>query len=115
MQVFVFSRTLRQEDHPGVTVVDDPEGLMAELRSKPGKDVWLWGGGSLFRSFAELGLVDTVEVGVVPVLLGEGVPLLPPPAKRVALKLTGHKLDAKTGSVSLEYAVQYGRGTKRRR
>jgi dihydrofolate reductase len=59
--------------------------------------------------------VDTVEVGVIPVLLGEGVPLLPPPAKRVDLKLTGHKLDAKTGSVSLEYAVQYGRGTKRRR
>ena len=115
MQVFVFSRTLRQENHPSVTIVDDPEELMAELRSKPGKDVWLWGGGALFRSLAELGLVDTVEVGVIPVLLGEGVPLLPPPAKRVALKLTGHKLDARTGSVSLEYAVQYGRGTKRRR
>jgi dihydrofolate reductase len=115
MQVFVFSRTLRQDDHPGVTIVDDPVGLMAELRSKPGKDVWLWGGGSLFRSFAELGLVDTVEVGVIPVLLGEGVPLLAPPAKRVALTLTGHKLDAKTGSMSLEYAVQYGRGTKRRK
>jgi dihydrofolate reductase len=84
-QVFVCSRTLRQEDHPSVTIVDDPVGLMEELRSKPGKDVWLWGGGSLFRSFAELGLVDTVEVAVVPVLLGEGVPLLPPPAMRVRL------------------------------
>ena len=115
MQVFVFSRTLRQEDHPGVTIVDDPEGLMAELRSKPGKDIWLWGGGSLFRSFAELGLVDMVEVSVIPVLLGEGVPLLSPPAKRIALKLTGHKLYAKTGTMSLEYAVQYGRGSKRRR
>src|SRR5438128_12653110 len=115
MQVFVFSRTLRQEDHPGVTIVDDPEGVMAKLRSKPGKDVWLWGGGSLFRSFAELGLVDTVEVAVVPVLLGEGVPLLPPPAKRVALKLTGHKLYAKTGIMSLEYAVHYGRRPQRRR
>ena len=115
MQVFVFSRTLRQEDHPGVTIVDDPEGLMAELRSKPGKDVWLFGGGSLFRSLAELGLVDTVEVGVIPVLLGEGVPLLPAPAKRVTLKLTGHKLYAKTGCMWLEYAVQYGRGLKRRR
>jgi dihydrofolate reductase len=114
MQVFVFSRTLRQEDHPGVTIVDDPAGLMAELRSKPGKDVWLFGGGSLFRSFAELGLVDTVEVAVIPVLLGEGVPLFPPPAKRVALKLTSHKLDAKTGTMSLEYTVQYGRGSKRR-
>lgn len=115
MQVFVFSRTLRQEDHPGVTIVDDPEKLMAELRSKPGKDVWLWGGGSLFRSFAELGLVDTVEVGVMPVLLGEGVPLLSPPAKRVALRLIHHKLHAKTGTISLEYAVEYGRGTKRRK
>jgi dihydrofolate reductase len=115
MQVFVVSRTLRQEDHPGVTIVDNPEELIAELRSKPGKDIWLWGGGSLFRSFADLGLVDTVEVGVIPVLLGEGVPLLAGPATRVKLKLTGHKLHAKTGTLSLEYAVQYGRGSKRRR
>ena len=113
-QVFVFSRTLRQEDHPGVTIVDDPEELIAELRSKPGKDVWLWGGGSLFRSFAELGLVDTVEVGVVPVLLGAGVPLMASPAKRVTLKLTGHKLYPKTGIMALQYAVQYGRRSKRR-
>jgi dihydrofolate reductase len=115
MHVFVFSRTLRQEDHPGVTIVDDPEGQLAELRSKPGKDVWLFGGGSLFRSFAELGLVDTVEVGVIPVLLGAGIPLLPPSAKRVPLKLTGHKLYAKSAIMSLEYAVQYGRGSKRRK
>src|SRR5262245_48970942 len=97
MQVFVLSRTLRQEDVPGGPIVDDAEGLVAELRSKPRKDVWRWGGGSRFRSFAELGVVDTVEVGVIPVLLGEGVPLLSPPAKRVALKLTGHKLYAKSG------------------
>src|SRR6516162_1039025 len=97
MQVFVCSRTLRQEDHPDVTIVDDPEGLIAELRSKPGRDIWLWGGGLLFRSFAELGLVDTVEVAVIPVLLGEGVPLMPSPAKRVTLKLAGHRLYAKTG------------------
>ena len=112
MQAFVFSRTLRQENHPGVTIVDNPEELMAELRSKPGKDVWLFGGGSLFRSLAELGLVDTVEVAVIPALLGEGVPLLPAPAKRVTLKLTGHKLYAKRGIMSLEYAVQYGRGSR---
>jgi dihydrofolate reductase len=115
MQVIVVSRTLRPQDHPGFTIVDDPEKLKAEFRSKPGKDVWLWGGGSLFRSFVEVGLVDTVEVAVVPVLLGEGVPLLPGPTKRVSLKLTGHKLYAKTGTISLEYAIQYGRGSKRRK
>ena len=113
MPVFVFSRTLRQEDNPGVTIVDDPEALVADLRSKPGKDVWLFGGGSLFRSFVERGLVDTVEVALMPVLLGEGIPLLPPPAKQVRLKLTGHKLCAATGTMLLEYAIQYGRGSKR--
>jgi dihydrofolate reductase len=105
MQVVVVSRTLRQEDHPGISIVDDPERMIKQMRSKPGKDVWLWGGGSLFRSFVDLGLVDTVEVMVMPVLLSEGVPLLPPPAKRVGLKLTGHKLYAQTGIMSLEYAV----------
>jgi dihydrofolate reductase len=108
MQVFVFSRTLRQEEHPGITIVDKPDELMTELRAKPGKDIWLFGGGSLFRSLAELGFVDAVEVGVIPVLLGEGVPLLPAPAKRVTLKLTGHRLYTKTGIMSLEYAVQQG-------
>jgi dihydrofolate reductase len=115
MQVFVCSCTLRQEDHPGVTITRDPEGVIAELRSKLGKDIWLWGGGSLFRSFAELGLVDTVEVGVFPVLLGAGVPLLARPAMRVTLKLTSHKIHAKTGTMSLEHDVHYGRGSKRRR
>jgi dihydrofolate reductase len=114
MEVFVFSRTLRQEDHPGVTITDNPAGVMADLRSKSGKDVWLWGGGDLFRSFAELGLVDMVEVAVIPVLLGEGVPLLPAPTKRVTLKLTGHRLYARTGIMSLQYDVQHGRGSKRR-
>src|SRR5262245_40214374 len=115
MHVFVITRTLKQDDHPDVTIADNPEALVAELRSKPGKGVWLFGGGSLFRSLAELGLVDAVEVAVIPVLLGEGVPLLPAPAKRVTLKLTGHKLYAKTGTMALEYAVQYGQGSKRRR
>jgi dihydrofolate reductase len=114
MQVLVFSRTLRQEDHAEVTIVDNPKELMAQLRAKPGKDVWLFGGGSLFRSLAELRLVDTVEVAVIPVLLGEGVPLLPPPSKRVTLKLTSHRIYAKTGTMWLEYAVQYGRASKRR-
>jgi dihydrofolate reductase len=115
MQVYVCSRTLRQEDYPAVTIVAEPEAVVAELRSKPGKDVWLFGGGSLFGSLAELRLVDTVEVAVIPVLLGEGVPLLPAPANRVTLKLIRHKLYSKTGIMSLQYEVQYGPGPKRRK
>ena len=115
MQVYVCSRTLRQEDHPKVTITADPEAVIAELRKKPGKDIWLFGGGLLFRSLLDARLVDAVEVAVVPALIGGGIPLLPAPAKQVKLKLTGHKAYSKTGTVMLEYAVQYGTGSKRRR
>jgi dihydrofolate reductase len=106
VKTYVFSRTLRQQDYPGVTVVaEGAEETVAALRAEPGKDIWLFGGGALFRSLLDAGLVDTVEVAVMPVLLGGGIPLLPPPAKRTRLKLTGHKV-YKTGIVSLEYSVE---------
>ena len=106
VKTFVFSRTLRQEDYPGVTIVaEGVEETVAALRAETGKDIWLFGGGSLFRSLLDAGLVDTVEVAIMPVLLGEGIALLPPPARQTKLKLTGHKV-YKTGIVSLEYSVQ---------
>lgn len=106
MRTFVFSRTLRQSDYSHVTIVADTSAKMLKsLKAEPGKDIWLFGGGSLFRSLLDLGLVDTVEVAVEPVLLGGGIPLLPPPAQQSKLKLTGHKV-YKTGIVSLQYAVK---------
>ena len=109
VQTIVFSRTLRQRDHPNLTIVSDNlEQAVADLRSKPGKDIWLFGGGSLFRSLLEARLVDGVEVSVIPVLLGEGIPLLPPKpsSERFKLKLASSRT-YKTGIVSLEYAVEY--------
>jgi dihydrofolate reductase len=107
VKTLIFSRTLRQRDYPGVTIVaEGVEETVAALRAEPGKDIWLFGGGSLFRSLLDAGLVDTVEVAVMPVLLGEGIPLLPPPAKQTKLKLTGQKVYSKTGIVLLEYSVE---------
>ena len=105
MTAYVFSRTLRQEDCPGVVISDDPPATLARLRQEPGKDIWLFGGGELFRSLLELGLVDAVEVAVIPVLLGGGTPLLPAEGTGTKLKLTGHRLYPKTGTMLLEYAV----------
>jgi dihydrofolate reductase len=106
MQTIVFSRTLRQQDDI-VIVAEKPEEVLARLRSKPGKDIWLFGGGLLFRSLLEAQLVDTVEVAVMPVLLGGGIPLLPSPAKQAKLRLVSSKT-FKTGIISLEYAIEYG-------
>lgn len=108
MKTFVFSRTLRPEDHPEVTVVaGGAEQAVAELRAGPGKDIWLFGGGQLFAALLNAGLVDAVEVAVMPVLLGCGTPLLPPPAPggRCEMTLVSHKA-SKVGIVSLEYAVR---------
>jgi dihydrofolate reductase len=109
MQSYVFSRTLRPEDCPGVILSENPEEVIKDLKSKEGKDIWIFGGGSLFRSLLELGLVDSVEVAIMPVLLGDGIPFLPPPAKIAKLKLVHHQVYEKTGTVSLEYAVSQRR------
>jgi dihydrofolate reductase len=101
----VFSRTMKQSDYPHVTVESDAERVVRELRAAPGKDIALFGGGELFRSLLAAGLVDRVEVGVIPVLLGGGIPLLPSPAARAMLRLRKQRVYDKTGTVGLEYDI----------
>jgi dihydrofolate reductase len=109
-KVVVASRTLKPADHPNVTIISDvtPAALQI-LRSDPGgqpnKDIWLMGGGVLFRALLEMHQIDTVEVSIMPVVLGAGIPLLPPPAQQSRLKLTSHKI-YRSGIVSLIYEVQ---------
>ena len=103
----VVSRTLRPEDHPRLSIIaEDLEGAVSRLRAAPGKDIWLFGGGALFRSLLDLGLVDAIEVGVMPVLLGGGVPLLPSRSHWTNLTLMSSKTYKATGTVGLEYAIR---------
>lgn len=105
-RTFVFSRTLRQSDYDDVTIVsEDWRQVVQSLREEEGKDIWLFGGGSLFRSLAEEGFVDTVEVAVIPVILGGGIPLIAEPSGRIELTLKEHTVYEKTGTVGLVYAV----------
>ncbi len=106
MKVVVFSRTLRQQDHPRVTIVSDGvRDAVDALRAQPGKDIWLFGGGELFQSLLALDCVDTVEPAVIPILLGGGRPFLPNPSVRRSLKLTGQRTYEKSGTVLLTYDV----------
>jgi dihydrofolate reductase len=105
LDVVVFSRTLPAATHRGVRIFnDDPGEIVAALKARPGRDIWLFGGGTLFRSLLDAGLVDTVEVAVVPVLLGAGVPLLPPGAS-TKLVLADQKTLPVSGIVALSYSV----------
>jgi dihydrofolate reductase len=114
LDVLVFSRTLRPAKHSGVRIVnDDPRDVVAALKKKPGRDIWLFGGGELFRSLLNVGLVDTVEVAVMPVLLGAGIPLLPPGAS-AKLVLTDQKTLPASGIVVLAYSVEGSEGAPSR-
>ena len=105
-RTFVFSRTLRQSDYSDVTIVgEDWKEVVQSLREESGKDIWLFGGGSLFRSLCEEGLVDTVEVAIVPVLLGGGITLVAELSRRIKLTLREQRVYEKTGTVVLVYAV----------
>jgi dihydrofolate reductase len=105
MATYVFSRTLPPGPRNGVTVLGE-DGLtrLAELRAGHGKDIWLFGGGALFGSLASAGLVDTVEVGVMPVMLGGGRPVIAGNSARVKLRLTSCE-SSPGGALSVKYSV----------
>ena len=104
-EVIVFSRTLKSA-RPGVTIVDtDPAETVRALKKKPGKDIWLFGGGSMFRTLADAGLVDTVEVAIMPVLLSQGVPLIAPGARITGMRLDKCETLPKSDIVMLSYTI----------
>ena len=105
IDVIVFSSTLPPGERNGARIVrDDPATFVTELKSRPGKDIWLYGGGMLFRTLLDAGLVDTVEVAVMPVLLGQGIQLLPPGAAG-KLVLADYKVLPASGIIALAYQV----------
>lgn len=75
---YVFSRTLRPQNHPGVHVVaDDPLAFVRRLKSESGGDIWLCGGGSLAATL--MPEVDRLVLKLNPVVAGAGVPLVDGP------------------------------------
>ncbi|HTM16029.1 MAG TPA: dihydrofolate reductase family protein [Terracidiphilus sp.] len=79
MKIYVASTTLDPARHPDVTIVSsDLAKTISELKRKSGKSIWLFGGGITFRSLLDSGLVDRIEISLIPILLGGGIPLVPP-------------------------------------
>lgn len=107
IKTIVFSQTVSPQDYPTVSVISqlNAEWVKA-LKNQNGKDIWLFGGSELFRSFLELGAIDTVEVSVIPVLLGAGVPLLPPPYTPTKLRLSSSQV-YRSGRIALAYDVEH--------
>jgi dihydrofolate reductase len=79
-----------------------PEALVGEIRKRPGKNIWMMGGGELAREFLNADLIDEMEIGVVPVLIGEGIPLFPAGFPQREFKLVENKAYSK-GLLVLKY------------
>lgn len=106
-RVFVCSRTLKASEHPTVRVVStDLVPTVSRLRAESGRDIWLFGGGSLCASLLAADLVDRMEVAVMPVLLGGGVPLVAASTPRSSLVLTSSQASPR-GIVNLQYDVRH--------
>jgi dihydrofolate reductase len=76
LRCYIFSRSLPEGERDGAIFVhEEPKRFVEELRKKKGKDIWLAGGGELARDFLKEDLVDELYLGIVPVLIGEGIPL----------------------------------------
>lgn len=107
--IFVFSRTLDPADHPSVTVVGANAGAaVADLRAASGRDIWLFGGGDLFASLLAAEVVDEVELAVMPVLLGAGIPFAGPRTSRSSLTLKSFDASP-AGVANLRYEVRHTR------
>ncbi len=108
---YVFSRSKPPGQRDGLVFVNQsPAAFIRQLRKRPGKNIWLMGGGELARDFLKADLVDELYLGVVPVLIGRGIPLFPSPFPQREFKL----LENKTFSRGM-IALKYERVRRRRR
>jgi len=106
MPTYVYSRTLPEGERNGVTFVREAVPHVRALKAREsGKPLWLWGGGELCRELATAGLLDGIDVAVIPVVLAKGLPMIATPGPQLSLKLRAHKLYPKTGTLFLEYDV----------
>ena len=99
---YVFSRTQKATDYRAIFINENILEEVNQLKNKPGKDIWLYGGASLITTFVNLGLVDEFRLSVHPVILGGGRPLFIDLKQRVNLKLV-YTTTFSSGVVQLIY------------
>ena len=102
---YVFSRKPPEQVAAGAEFVTEPLKTFARrLRSSPGKNIWMMGGGGLIASFLDAGEIDEFDIHVIPVFIGEGIPLIAPRHRDVPLRLVSSQ-GYPDGVVRLRYEV----------
>ena len=103
---YIFSRSPHRSRVSNVEFVSEGVGeFPRRLRSAPGKDIWLVGGGELIAAFLDAGQIDEFIIHAIPTLIGEGIPLIHPRHRLVPLDLLASQAYS-DGVMRLHYAVQ---------
>ena len=103
MATYVFSHSQPPGERNGLIFINQsPATFIRQLRKRPGKNIWLMGGGELARDFLKADLVDELYLGIVPVLLGEGIPLFPSGFPQRNFTLVENKTYSR-GMIALKY------------
>jgi dihydrofolate reductase len=106
---YVISRRWKPGKREGFEVVSGSlTAFVRKLKRRPGKNIYLGGGGQLCRSFLKEDLVDELYIGVSPVLLGDGIPGFPAKFPQRDFTLTECK-SYSNGSIGLRYKRRYKR------
>ena len=85
---FVFTRRPLKSERDDVSFLsEEVDSAMEKIKAQGFQRVWLLGGGELVRSFLQHGLIDEYIISTIPIILGEGVPLFPPPTPEQSLEL----------------------------
>ncbi|HEY1679681.1 MAG TPA: dihydrofolate reductase family protein [Candidatus Sulfotelmatobacter sp.] len=109
---YIFSRKPPKKHPPEVKFVSEPLKTFAKkLRAKPGKHIWMMGGGELIASFLDAGEIDEFNIKVIPVFIGKGIPLIAPRHRDIPLQLLSSK-KFPDGVVQLHYKVANRAGSK---
>jgi dihydrofolate reductase len=106
----VFSRHARPVGAPSSVefVSEAPSALVSRLRVEPGKDIWLMGGGDIIASFLDERAIDEFVVSIVPVFIGDGIPLVARRHRHAALELLSSER-FEDGVVQNRYQVRSNR------
>lgn len=109
---YVFSRRPGVGLLEGFELVREPVKQFARrLRRRQGKHIWMMGGGEIIAAFLDAGEIDEFSLHVIPVFIGEGIPLIKPQHRSIPLRLLSMTKYA-DGVVHLRYQVLKGGGKR---
>jgi dihydrofolate reductase len=110
---YLFSRKPRMSLLQGFELVKEPiKPFMRRLRRQPGKEIWMMGGSEIIASFLDEGEIDEFSIHVIPILIGDGIPLIKPQHRSIELKLLSIKKFS-DGVVHLHYQVDRRAGRRK--